>query len=95
MGFAANMPQAQHGKSTVIAPAEGTAWEEALLDCFAHLQLHCSEKFVPLLDSLCNYTDTDILVLSSYDSDSIRQSLRRLEELGNQVTFYQTKGGCL
>lgn len=95
VGFATNLPQTPHGKSTVIAPAEGSAWEEALLDGFAHLQMHCSEKFVPMLNSLSHYTDTDILVLSPYDSESIRQALRKLEENGNQVTFYQTEGGRL
>lgn len=95
VGFVTNMPQKLHGKSTVIAPAEGSAWEETLLDGFAHLQLHCSEKFVPLLDSLCHYTDTDILILSSYDSDSIQQAIRKLEKQGNQVTFYKTEGGRL
>lgn len=95
VGFATNMPQKLHGKSTVIAPAEGSAWEETLLDGFAHLQTHCSEKFVPLLDSLSSYTDTDILILSSYDSESIREAIEKLEKNGNQVTFCKTEGGRL
>ena len=95
VGFATNMPPKLHGKSTLIAPAEGAAWEEALLDGFAHLQTHYSEKFVPLLDSLSSYTDTDILILSSYDSESIRQGIEKLEKNGNQVTFCKTEGGRL
>lgn len=95
VGFAANMPQKTLGKSTVIAPGEGTAWEETLLDSFAHLQLHCSEKFIPLLEELYSYTDTDILILSPYDSDSIQEAIRKLHANGNQVTFYQTEGGHL
>ena len=95
VGFATNMPQKQHGRSTVINPGEGTAWEETLLDGFAHLQLHCSEKFVPLLDSLRHYTDTDILILSPYDSESIRQAIAKLEDNGNRVAFYRTEGGRL
>lgn len=94
-GFATNLPQRKRGESTVLSPAEGTAWEETLLESFAHLQLHCSEKFVPMLESLEQYTDTDILVLSPYDSESIRQSLEKLRRRGNQVTFFKLEGGSL
>lgn len=95
VGFSANMPQETGGVSTWVTPAEGSAWEEVLLEAFARLQLHCSEKFVPLLESLTQYTDMDILVLSSYDSESIQQTLDKLRQSGNQVTFYQTEGGSL
>lgn len=95
VGFSANMPQETGGVSTWVTPAEGSAWEEVLLEAFARLQLHCSEKFVPLLESLTQYTDMDILVLSSYDSESIQQTLDKLRQSGNQVTFYQTEGGRL
>lgn len=95
VGFAANMPQTHQGDSTRIVPGEGNAWEETLLDGFAHLQMHCSEKFVPLLDSLTGYTDTDFLILSPYDSPSIQQALQKLKDNGNQVTFYKTEGGQL
>ena len=95
VGFVTNMSQTPQGKSTVIAPAEGTAWEETLLDTFAHLQPRCSEKFAPLLDSLSHYTDTDMLILSPYDSKSIQEAIQKIKENGNQVTFYKTEGGQL
>lgn len=94
-GFAANMPQQKQGKSTLLSPAEGVAWEEVLLESFARLQLHCSEKFVPMLQSLEQYTDTDILVLSPYDSESIQNALETLRQRGNQVTFFKLEGGSL
>ena len=95
VGFIANMPNRRNGESTQVAPAEGSAWEEVLLDAFARLQLHCAEKFVPMLESMTQYTDTDILVLSPYDSESVQQALEKLRRQGNQVTFYQTEGGSL
>ena len=94
-GFATNMPRERQGKSTILPPAEGVAWEETLLESFAHLQLHCSEKFVPMLQSLEQLTDTDIVVLSPYDSKSIQDALENLRMQGNQVTFYQLEGGSL
>ena len=78
VGFAANMPQETGGGSTWVAPGEGSAWEETLLEGFARLQLHCSGKFVPFLETLTQYRDMDILVLSSYDSESIQQALEQL-----------------
>jgi len=95
VGFAANMPRQRQGESTVMLPNEGVAYEEVLLDAFAHLQLHCSDKFIPFLDSLQDFRDMDILVLSVYDSDSIRQAMQTLRDRGNQVTFFKLEGGAL
>ena len=92
-GYATNMPQQPRGESTKILPTDGIVNEEALLESFARLQLHCSEKFLPLLQSLRQYSGLDILVLSTYDSDSIQAEIAALEQHGNQVTFYQVEGG--
>jgi len=92
-GFATNMPQQPRGESTKLLPTDGTISEESLLEGFARLQLHCSEKFVPLLQSLRQYSGLDILVISPYDSDSIQTEIAALKEQGNQVTFYQAEGG--
>lgn len=95
VGFTANMPQEKNGGSTWVAPVRGEAWEEVILETFARMQVHCSEKFIPLLDSLQKHSDLDILVLSPYDSKGIQQAIEKLRERGNQVTFYKTEGGRL
>lgn len=95
VGFAANMPQEQGKESTLVMPGEGEAWEHTLLDAFARLTLHCSEKFIPMLESLQRYSGMDILILSPYHSQSIEEAMQKLEDKGNQVTFIQTEGGCL
>ena len=95
VGFATNLPQKTKGESTLLPPKVGAAWEDVLLESFAHLQLHCSEKFVPMLEAMEQITDTDIVVLSPYDSESIRQALEKLRLQGNQVTFYPLEGGSL
>lgn len=91
-GFATNLPQKRQGESTWRLPSEGTAWEETLLESFAHLQLHCSEKFVPMLEKMEQLTDTDILVLSPYESESIHGAMEKLRGQGNQVSFYKLEG---
>ena len=95
VGFATNLPTQAQGESTVIEPVTGAGWEDMLLENFARLQLHCSDKFIPLLESLSHLTDTDIVVLSPYHSESIQQALDLLRKQGNQVTFYQLEGGAL
>ena len=92
-GFATNMPQKKQGESTLLLPAEGTGWENALLEGFAHLQLHCSEKFVPMLENMEHIKDTDILILSPYDSQSMQAAMQTLRQQGNQVTFFKLEGG--
>ena len=92
VGFATNLPTAKRGESTLLIPAEGQQWENVLLESFAHLQLHCSEKFIPMLESLTRYRDMDIIVLSPYDSESICNAMEKLRQQGNQVTFYQLGG---
>jgi len=94
-GFATNMPREQGKESTLVMPGEGEAWEQTLLDAFARLTLHCSEKFIPMLESLQQHTGLDILILSPYHSESIEQAMQKLVDRGNQVTFVQTEGGCL
>lgn len=94
-GFATNMPREKQGGSVLLPPAEGPAWEDNLLESFAQLQLHCAEKFVPMLENMEQITDTDILILSPYDSESIQQAIEKLRQRGNQVTFYKMEGGCL
>ena len=94
-GFATNMPQTLRGESTRVPPTDGLVSEEALLESLAGLQVHCSEKFVTLLQSLEQYSGLDILVISTYDSESIRERIAALEARGNQVTFYQSEGGSL
>ena len=95
VGFAVNMPQSRGGESTVVLPSGGMDRRDTLLHHFAQLQNHCSEKFIPLLRSLNSCRDLDIVVLSRYDSDGIRQALRELERCGNRVTFCLTEGGAL
>ena len=94
-GFATNMPLDSGKNSVIELPAEGTVQEDVLLDSFARLRVHCAQKFVSLLDSLSVYTDLDILILSQYDSESIREGMEKLKAAGNRVSFYEIEGGSL
>lgn len=93
VGIAVNMPRERGGNSTVLLPGEGE--EDGLLDTLAHLQVHCSEKILQLLESLESCRDTDILVLSRYHSESLQEAMDKLTQCGNRVTFCLTEGGDL
>lgn len=95
VGFAANMPQERNGQSTLLLPDSGEVSQEDILEIFARLQVHCSEKFIPFLESLDHCRDLDIMILSPYDSDGIQQAIGKLRACGNRVTFCSTKGGDL
>ncbi len=87
-GFAANMPQEQGEGSTVLLPEDGAAQEERLLAACARLQTVRSEKFPAFLESLEGCSGLDVLVLSRYDSQSIRTAMERLGSAGNQVSLH-------
>ena len=92
-GFAANMPLDQGKTSVIELPADGSVQEDVLLQAFARLRVHCSEKFLSLLNSLSNQTGLDILVLSYYDSEGIQEAIKKLQAAGNRVSFYEMEGG--
>lgn len=94
-GFAANMPLGDIPDSTLLLPADGAVREEELLAAFARLTIRRTEPFPALLESLSTYTGLDILLLSTYDSESIQAEIQQLRRCGNQVTLHLFKGGAL
>ena len=93
-GFATNMPMEQSQERTLIMPADGGAQEEELLASFARLSIRRTKRFPELLEEMYAYSDLDILVLSRYESDTIRNALDELRRCGNQVTFHVLDGGA-
>lgn len=76
-----------------MLPADGGSRAEELMAAMAHLDTVSRMKFPVFLESLTVHTGLDILVLSSYDSEAIQNSIRMLRNSGNQVTFHQLEGG--
>lgn len=93
-GLASNMPMEDPPEPTILLPADGSAQEEELLGAFARLRIQCVQRFPVLLESLESYQGLDILILSRYDSESIRAAADRLCAAGNQVSFHLLEGGA-
>lgn len=92
-GFAANMPIGEAAESALLLPEGGAATKERLLAAFARLRLVRTLSFPTFLSTLEDCTGLDILVLSCFDSEDIRQALSRLRLRGNQAELYLVKGG--
>lgn len=92
-GFASNMPRTDKNESICILPAPGAVAEEELLAAFAKAEIRCADKFPALLEKLTVHSGMDILVLSSYDSESIQRGIGKLRQSGNQVSFHILEGG--
>jgi len=92
-GFASNMPLGESKDCTLLLPAPGSAREEELLTAFARQTIRCVRRFPTLLEDLTAHSGLDVLVLSSYDSESIREGIGNLRRAGNQVTFHLLEGG--
>lgn len=92
-GIAANMPMGEEEGNTILLPDEGSAQEERVLNTCARLRLHCGDRFPTFLESFTKQSGMNILVLSRYDSESIREAIRKLEAAGNQTAFHLLEGG--
>lgn len=95
VGFAANMPLDTETGSTLLLPSQRSDWEETLLTAFARLKVVRTQHFPAFLKDLSVDADTDVLVLSLYDSDGIQDALKELRSRGNRVAFYDMEGGAL
>lgn len=93
-GFASNMSLAGTSDTTLILPMDNGGQEEELLSAFAKLDTSgYSMRFPTFLDSLTSFSGMDIMILSLYDSDSIRAAMQSLEEAGNSVSLHLLEGG--
>jgi hypothetical protein len=96
MGFASNLAIEGTRKPVTILPKDGIYQEDTLLAAFAQLDTGAFWQNTSLfLNELEEYSGLDIMVLSFYDSDALKQSVEKLRQSGNQVSFHLLEGGNL
>ena len=93
VGFAANMPLDGKSDNTLLLPSDCSGWEETLLTAFARLKVVRTQHFPAFLKGLTLSSDTDLLVLSLYDSDGIQEALGQVRQKGHRVSFHLLEGG--
>ena len=52
-------------------------------------------QIIPFLKSLESCTGMDIMLLSLYESESLRMAMEQLRRRGSQVSFHLLEGGDL
>lgn len=79
---------------TVFVPARSSSDQaDVLLTTMARLEIHREMTFSTFLDALGDAANTDILILSTYDSEAIRYQMSMLRRAGNSVTFMLLERG--
>ncbi len=89
-GFASNgcLYGERGEEKAVIVPARATKDQaDTILTTMARLEFHREFTFPRFLDLLDDVRDTDILILSVYDSDTIQGRIAELRARGNSVTL--------
>ena len=84
-GFAANMPLEGSQDSALLQPERGTGRAEELLRAFACLRVYRTVRFPTFLEQLPPMPGTDIIIVSCYDGEDIREGMRRLSSAGANV----------
>ena len=89
-GFAANgcyYNQRDEARPVIVPSRASRDQGDAILTAMARLDLHREFTFPRFLDLLSDVRDTDILILSVYDSEAIRTRMASLRARGNSVSF--------
>ena len=81
------------GKTVFVQARNSSDQAEVLLATMARLEIHREMTFATFLDALGDAANTDILILSTYESDAIRYQMDMLRRAGNSVTFMLLERG--
>lgn len=87
-GFAANMPLDEGEECACLLPERGAGREDVLLRAFARLRIRRVLTFPTFLESLPRMPDTDIVILSCYDSETIQTRMQWMRSPGGSVTLH-------
>lgn len=95
-GFACNgclCGERGSGKTVFVPARSSSSQADVLLATMARLEIHREMTFVTFLEAIGDSVNTDILILSTYDSEAIRYQINQLRRMGNSVTFMQLERG--
>ncbi len=95
-GFAANgclWGERDTGKPVIVRSRSAHDQADTILTSMARLDLHREFTFPRFLDMLTDLRDTDILILSTYESDAIAARMEALRAAGNSVTLMPLERG--
>ena len=91
-GFAANIPLDEEESWAFSAPGRGAGRAQALLRDFARLRIRRVCSFPTFLEQLPPMENTDFVIISCYDSETIRRPMEIMRMMGNTATLYVLPG---
>ena len=95
-GFASNacLTGEKGSGKTILIPARRSSDQlEILLTTMAQMEIHREVTFPTFLEALCDLQGADILILSTYESESIQARVDMLRAAGNSVTMMRLERG--
>ena len=95
-GFSSNAclnGMAGKGECVFVPSRSGNEQMDLILDTMARMMLHRELSFQTYLDGLMHLTGEDILILSFYETDEIREKMNELRMRGNTVDLLLLKRG--
>ncbi|MBR3928315.1 MAG: DUF58 domain-containing protein [Clostridia bacterium] len=95
-GFSSNAclnGMAGKGECVFVPSRAGNEQMNLILDTMARMMLHRELSFQTYMDGLMHLTGEDILILSFYETDEIREKMNELRIRGNTVDLLLLKGG--
>ncbi len=93
VGFASNgYLIGEEEKTVLVPPYRSTSQAETILATMAKLVVQRVRTFPTLLEDISYITDTDIIIISCYDSELIRQKVELLKNRGNSVDIHLLGG---
>ena len=81
------------GECVFVPSRSGNEQMDLILDTMARMMLHRELSFQTYLDGLMHLTGEDILILSFYETDEIREKMNELRMRGNTVDLLLLKRG--
>lgn len=87
VGFGSNgCAKPAEGETVYLAPAAGPQQSEILLEACARLVIRRVLPFHVFLERLVLPADADVVIVSGYENDLLRQQVERLRACGNSAT---------
>ncbi|MBQ4638317.1 MAG: DUF58 domain-containing protein [Clostridia bacterium] len=93
VGFATNGRYKSTEDTVYIEPANSYEQGQLLLDCFAKLQVYRQRSFHQFLESLPNFRECDVLVITCYVNKEIEDAAADIRSKGNSVGYYMLRSG--
>ena len=94
-GFCCDMTVGGDGDEPMILPGAQREQKEKILVCMSRLAYRRNKRFVTFLNDLLTYRDMDILIVSAYEDNELKEKMKELSRRHRSVSLCQIKSAGL